>query len=456
MSNNTNTNTNTNKLVIVGVVIILVIIGSYRFSWSGFGESTTINSSTITEKQPENKGVEKITKKTTTDKLESAKTLWDWIGLLIPPVMVAYLGWFFKDLQDKAQGAAKKDADDKATDQQHEVTLQDYLKILSEFTVDKKLMKILEPKAADFPNIIDPEAAISIITAKTLSLLRLFKSDIERKASVLSFLGDSGLLKNLTHLDLSELNFTGANLKKANLRGIILPGVIFTSANLTSADLTKANLNKADFTSADLTKADFKEANLTEAKFGKAILSETDFRGALYEHGDFTIANLISFGFKEEELTKSNVKFGKIKIREEVCLRSDAQKITYDFTVRIKSGSKLGQIFVGFFSYDPSSHITEKEGEELITVSEIKFDYMSIYDQDKPNIVLDNKKFKRLEWVGGIPTQRFGFNDGFNREQFGRDEEAFVRNKEDYFGYLDRNTYVDGVGRIEYKLRKTT
>jgi hypothetical protein len=437
MSNNTNTNTN--KLVIVGVVIILVIIGSYRFSWSGFGESTTINSSTTTEKQPD-----KITKKTTTDKLESAKTLWDWIGLLIPPVMVAYLGWFFKDLQDKA-----------ATAQQYEVTLQDYLKILSEFTVDKKLMKILEAEAADVPNI-DPEAAISIITAKTLSLLRLFKYDIERKASVLSFLGDSGLLKKLTHLDLSELNFTGANLKKANLRGIILPGVIFTSANLTSADLTKANLNKADFTSADLTKADFKEANLTEAKFSEAILSETDFSGAQDEHGDFTIANLISFGFKEEELTKSNVKFGKIKIRKEVCQRSDAQKTTYDFTVRIKSGSKLGQIFVGFFSYDPSSHITEREGEELITVSEIKFDYMSTYDKDKPNIVLDNKKFKRLEWVGGIPTQKFGFNAGFNREQFGRDEEAFVRNKEDYFGYLDRNTYVDGVGRIEYKRRETT
>lgn len=80
----------------------------------------------------------------------------------------------------------------------------------------------------------------------------------------------------------------------------------------------------------------------------------------------------------------------------------------------------------------------------------------AVYDEHKPNIVLDNKKFKRLEWVGGIPTQRFGFNAGFNREQFGRDEEAFVRNKEDYFGYLDRNTYVDGVGRIEYKLRETT
>ncbi|MEH2133561.1 MAG: pentapeptide repeat-containing protein [Nostoc sp.] len=323
MSNNTNTNTNTNKLVILAVVIILVIIGSYRFSWSGFGESTTINSSTTTEKQPENEGVEKITKKTTTDKLESAKTLWDWIGLLIPPVMVASLGWFFKDLQDKA-----------ATAQQHEVTLQDYLKILSEFTVDKKLMKILEPKAADVPNI-DPEAAISIITAKTLSLLRLFKDDIDRQASVLSFLGDIGLLKHLKNLDLSGLNFTEADLSKVNLKEANLEGIILKKAKLHCADFTKSTLTKADFTKADLTEAKFTESILTEAKFTESILTEADFRGARFQDRDFKDEDLIlAGGFNKEKLTEYNIKFGKI-VKWKTNILEEVEKIIYDFTVTI-------------------------------------------------------------------------------------------------------------------------
>jgi hypothetical protein len=50
-----------------------------------------------------------------------------------------------------------------------------------------------------------------------------------------------------------------------------------------------------------------------------------------------------------------------------------------------------------------------------------------------------------------VANLRFGFTNGFERGQFQRPKEDFVRNGEDYFGYLNPETFVDGVGRITYR-----
>ena len=125
-------------------------------------------------------------------------------------------------------------------------------------------------------------------------------------------------------------------------------------------------------------------------------------------------------------------------------------KITYDFLVNVVSGSLKGRQFGGFFSYGPS--VLKGKGQETISVLQAEFNYLSKYTES-PTISFNDGKFEKLIWVSGKSTERFGFNAGFERNQFGRDEEAFIRNGKDYFGYLNERTFVDGAGTITYTPR---
>ncbi len=127
--------------------------------------------------------------------------------------------------------------------------------------------------------------------------------------------------------------------------------------------------------------------------------------------------------------------------------------ITYEIDIEIISGFNRGKKATGFFTYNTSN--IKGEGEEFIEVSDIEF----IYDKDAytrdmfdsvPKVRLLNGEFKELQLVGGPQTKRFGINSGFNRNQFGRDSEKFILNGEDYFGYLNADTYVEGAGKVKY------
>lgn len=121
-----------------------------------------------------------------------------------------------------------------------------------------------------------------------------------------------------------------------------------------------------------------------------------------------------------------------------------------DFVVNVISGSLKGRQFKGSFSYNPS--LLKGKGQETINALGAEFNYLSKYTE-VPTISFTDGNFQKLIWVSGKSTERFGFNDGFGRQQFGRPEEAFIRNGQDYFGYLDAGTYVDGAGTITYTTR---
>ncbi|GAB4374908.1 MAG: hypothetical protein Kow00121_19980 [Elainellaceae cyanobacterium] len=126
---------------------------------------------------------------------------------------------------------------------------------------------------------------------------------------------------------------------------------------------------------------------------------------------------------------------------------------TYDFMVNVISGSLSGRQFSGFFTYDPS--LLKGNESETIPALEVEFNYLSQYTQADgiPDVSFSDGKFERLIWVSGKSTERFGFNNGFQRTQFGRHEEAFIREGKDYFGYLDERTFVNGAGTITYTRR---
>ncbi|MEA5489972.1 MULTISPECIES: pentapeptide repeat-containing protein [Pseudanabaena] len=281
------------------------------YDWTGFGESYDQDVLTVTEtakETPSNKQTIKTTK--TTNRLQPAKTLWDLMSLLLAPATLAGLGFWFQSSQEKAK-RDKEDADKKRelarqqeqakrdAEQQREQALQSYYDQLSVLLVDKKLGAVLlyqlNTSTDDIDNVselevgdtkqaeIDADAALNVVKAKTLSLFRAFEQDMPRKSSVLSFLGDSGLLIHLK-LDLSSSNWKEANLSNAQLSGVNFSGANFSKAqlfgaNLRGANLSMTNFKKAKLSLANLSKTDLSDANLNKAQLDVANLSDAQLIG---------------------------------------------------------------------------------------------------------------------------------------------------------------------------------
>jgi uncharacterized protein YjbI with pentapeptide repeats len=209
-------------------------------------------------------------------------------------------------------------------DQQREHALQTYFDQLSALLVDKQLKKLLAAnqatvaanapieKGADASGVtevvtatlelsIDVEAALNVVKARTLSLLRMFDEDIPRKASVLSFLSDADLLKQLD-LDLSGIKLEGANLKKVNFSACN-----FCDANLQRADLQSANLSGANLQRADLQSANLNDANLSGTKLSGAILSGVRLWRAILSGADLNRAILSDADLNRAILNGANL-----------------------------------------------------------------------------------------------------------------------------------------------------
>jgi hypothetical protein len=119
------------------------------------------------------------------------------------------------------------------------------------------------------------------ILAKGRTHAVLPKLDSERKARVLQFLYEVGLIiKGRSVVDLLGADLRTANLRGANLRGADLSGADLSRANLGGGDLREADLAGANLREANLHWADLISANLSGAYVGRADLSLADLSGA--------------------------------------------------------------------------------------------------------------------------------------------------------------------------------
>jgi flagellar basal body-associated protein FliL len=104
------------------------------------------------------------------------RTPWDWMDLLIVPVVLAIGGYLFTSSQNRAtQAAAERRAQDEA--------LQAYLDVMSQLLTDEK-RPLHRAQIGD--------SLSSVARARTLAVLP--RLDGERKARVVQFLYESGLI----------------------------------------------------------------------------------------------------------------------------------------------------------------------------------------------------------------------------------------------------------------------
>ena len=190
-------------------------------------------------------------------------TLWDWIKLLVVPAVIAGGGiWFNRQQHEReleiaraqrerdveiAEQRTKEDrkiAQERAeTDraianqQRQDDTLQAYLDQIGQLLLDKDrpLRQLEEDEGYDVR---------TLARARTITVLQ--RLDGERKANVLQFLYESGLIGK----DDALVDLTGADLREAYLREAWLLRVDLSGADLSGADLIRANLNRADLSGA--------------------------------------------------------------------------------------------------------------------------------------------------------------------------------------------------------------
>ena len=218
------------------------------------------------------------------------KTLWDWLELLIVPVVLALAAyWFSRQERQADREAAEKraqfdrDAAEKrsiidreiATDRLQEAALQSYYDKMTELLMENSLREAPEG-----------EEVISIARSRTLATLRSL--DNNRKGLLIGFLNEARLIgTGRPVIRLEEADLTGANLWGTNLGGAALSGV-----DLSGANLSGTNLRAADLSGVNLTGANLSSTNLCQAQLIDANLSGADLCGAQLEGANLNGANL--------------------------------------------------------------------------------------------------------------------------------------------------------------------
>ena len=304
----------------------------------GIGEDDSVTTKTVETSEKDEQG--KTVKNVTTTAHSDGKTLWDWLSLLGVPLSLAILGYVLQEQQRE-----------RADNETKEEVLQNYLDRLSLLLIDGNLIwlskksnssivtPIITPITPEEQELLD--SALDVIRARTLSILRRFKNDTERKTSVIRFLIETEIVSksklNLSGADLSgadlsgadlegailqEANLQGANLQGANpieaefqeanlqeakLQGAKLQGANLTEANLQGANLIKANLQGANLIKANLQGAKFREAKLQGANLTKANFIEAELQGAELQGANLTEANLQGANLTKANLTKANL-----------------------------------------------------------------------------------------------------------------------------------------------------
>jgi hypothetical protein len=239
---------------IVGLVALIIVVAvlGYLFDleWTGVSESRV--------QKRENEDVQR------------AKTLWDWLQLLIIPAVLALGGLWFTAKQEERQLAITDQREhlvhlieDQRSD---DARLQAYLDEMSQLLIDKGLR---DPQEQDVR---------TVARAHTLTVLRGL--DPENKRSVIRFVDESNLIqRDQRVLDLDGANLTDANLSNAPLDGTDLSGVDLRDANLQGANLQGADLSGADLRDGE--DEDSRGANLSGANLSDATLDGANLTGAI-------------------------------------------------------------------------------------------------------------------------------------------------------------------------------
>jgi uncharacterized protein YjbI with pentapeptide repeats len=291
-----------------------------------------------------------------------AKTLWDWLALLVVPLVLAAAAFSLSAAQGarqqsqerkreaSVQARAEKNArlqTVRAEENAREQTLRDYLEQMSHLMLAKSLGS--RDADAESARPADPNA---VDVAETLTLNTLRRLDGVRKALVIRFLAEWNLITTDWTIGTTGAGQRGPDpvmsLEGADLREIVIHGrsgsellamtyseavrprpetwevkaIVVKGADLRHADfrgskavmsVDSADMRGADFSDADLRAWEVAVSCLTGARFTGADLSGLDGMPGIYmvdargSHVDFSYARLNGAHLERSTLTDVNL-----------------------------------------------------------------------------------------------------------------------------------------------------
>jgi hypothetical protein len=187
------------------------------------------------------------------------KPVWDWLGLLIVPFMLALITVAFTVFQDIRQNQLEQQRAERelqlAEQRAQDEALQAYLNQMGQLMLDRKLLEAEQGTPL-----------YTLAQARTSTLI--LRLDAEHNESVTRFLINSRLA---VRSEASARLLSGIALSHATLSGAVLSSANLSEANLSHADLSGAYLGDADLSVAYLYKADLSDANLRGADLNRAF-----------------------------------------------------------------------------------------------------------------------------------------------------------------------------------------
>jgi len=201
-----------------------------------------------------------------------------------------------------------------APDDQQVAALQAYFEMMSELFLRQKL-----------DDVKPGDDARHRALAHTATVLR--SVDVARRATLIRFLSQSGLVllgigtdlqtlnlsgADLSHLTLGKVRLSEANLSHAKLMSGDLRGADLKGANLSWADLRGAKLGKTDLRGADLSRARLVSTNLgyailSRTKLISAILRAANLSRAYLGAADLSGADLSGAALRDASVTQEQV-----------------------------------------------------------------------------------------------------------------------------------------------------
>jgi uncharacterized protein YjbI with pentapeptide repeats len=294
------------------------------------------------------------------------KTVWDWMQLLVIPLVLAIFGFAFTWTQDRRAQAIEDQRTQGAA-------VQAYLDKMGDLMLQRDL------------GAKEESTARTLARARTLTVLE--QLDADHKRTIVRFLWESGLVQavkgrsepnpapiaasviDLKGADLNDTNLHAADLYGADLGEGIEPGsleqaykIIITlqtrrtrnlvvptpqlRTNLSGADLSDGDLRYADLVYVDLHNANLGAANLWGAVLYGADLSgsnlsrsgaelsigSANLTGAILMHADLSYAALEGAILKDANLHNADLTYADLKDAD---LRgadlTEAHETTYEY-----------------------------------------------------------------------------------------------------------------------------
>jgi uncharacterized protein YjbI with pentapeptide repeats len=221
------------------------------------------------------------------------KTIWDWMGLLIVPIVLSLITVVFTVLQEDRQQhieserakQAQKIEDQRAEAERElaalraeQSTLQAYLDQIGTLLLDRNLRKA------------DENSDVRML-ARGRTLVVLDALSEYRQVRALRFLYEAKLIQPTSTDEQPVISLNNASLGKIKLsRRPFLGGAELQQAGLSGAKLSHSDLRETHLVAAELQGTDLERADLEDADLSAAFLGRADLSGANLADADLSNA----------------------------------------------------------------------------------------------------------------------------------------------------------------------